>query len=786
MPADTSIKTVAVIGAGTMGAGIAAQAANGGAEVLLLDLPSDGPDPRAIARGAVAKMQKAKPSPLMGRKAAKRVTPLSLDHDLERIAEADWVVEAIVERADVKRNLYEKLGKVLKPTAILSSNTSTIPLGVLTEGMSDDLKRRFCITHFFNPPRWMRLLEVVAPAGMDAAVRERLADFADHRMGKGVVAAKDTPGFIANRIGVLWLQAAVRYAVDLGIDVESADALLGRPMGIPKTGVFGLLDLVGLDLMPAIADSLLSTLPADDTYRNVHRDEAIIRKMIEGGLIGRKGKGGFYRLEKGADGTRRKQVIDLTTGEYADARRPTPPAVAASKSAERRARLRTLLDQEDPGGVYAWSVWRDIVLYACSLVPEIADTPAEIDAAMRLGYNWGQGPFEWLDQVGAAWVVEKVRAEGGTIPSFLSALAENGPVYALSEDGPTQALPDGTRIPVGMPSGVLRLSDVKAVGSPVSKKGGGVLWDLGDGVRAFEIATQRSTLDPELLDHLDQVIDAGEAGAFEALVITSDADNFSVGANLGMLLFAVNLAAWKTVDDLVQRGQKVFGRLKYASFPVVGAPAGMALGGGCEMLLHCDRIQAHAESYIGLVEVGAGVVPGWGGTKELMLRAHADARLPRGPMPAVGKVFETVALAKVSTSAAEAQELGFLKPTDGISMNRDRLLADAKKVALKLARDYTPPEPPEGIVLPGASGATALSLQVRDLDLKGMVTPHDKVVVTELASVLTGGPEGDPMKPVGEQGLLDLERHAFGALIRETRTRERIEHLLNTGKPLRN
>lgn len=784
---DGAIRHVAVFGAGTMGAAIAAHMANAGLSVLLYDLAADGPDPAATARAAIARMAKQNPSPLMRADRTRKVTPLALDRadDLARLGDVDWVVEAIVERPAIKADLYARIAPHLPDRTIVSSNTSTIPLATLTRDLPATLQGRFCITHFFNPPRWMRLLELVLPPDGDPARFAPLRRFADEKLGKGVVDAKDTPGFIANRIGTLWLQAAVRATVEAGVDIESADAVLGRPMGIPKTGVFGLLDLVGLDLMPAIAQSMAASLPPDDAYRRIYREEPAIRAMLDAGRVGRKAGGGFYTLAKMPDGRREKQVIDLKTGTYAPAIRPTPPALAATKAAPRDERLRVLVSHDSPEGRLAWTVLSEVVLYACTLVPEIADTPAEIDAAMRLGYNWGEGPFAWLDRLGPAWFRDRIAAEGRAVPPFLTTLAAAGSTYAGVGKDRTQTLPDGKAAAIRRPAGLFTLDDVKDAGPPMAKGGGTALWDLGDGVAAFELATPRNTLDPEVLDRLDAALDLGESGQFQALTIVGGPENFCVGANIGLLLFAINVAGWKQIGALIDRGHAVFGRLRSAPFPVVGAPAGMALGGGCELLLHCDHVQAHAESYIGLVEAGVGVVPGWGGATELLTRLAGDATLPRGPMPPVAKAFETVALAKVSTSALEARALGFLRPTDGITMNRDRLLADATAAALRLAVDYSPPDAADPLTLPGPAGKAALMLQVRDLARRGLATPHDRVVTERLATVLTGGDRA-PEIALGPDDLHALEREAFLALARTDATRQRIDHMLTTGKPLRN
>jgi len=637
----------------------------------------------------------------------------------------------------------------------------------------------FLITHFFNPPRYMRLLEIVAGPDTKPKAVEIIRDFCDYALGKGVVDCKDTPGFIANRIGTYWIQAAINHAIDQGLSVEEADAVAGRPMGIPKTGIFGLLDLVGLDLMPHVSKSLLATLPEGDDYRRIYRPQALFEKMIADGYTGRKGKGGFYRLAKGADGSRVKEAINLMTGTYHPAGRPRIDSVEAARKG-----LKVLAEHPDKGGRYAWAVLRDTLSYAVSLVPDIADQVTAVDEAMRLGYAWKRGPFEMIDQLGAKWFAEKLAGEGRAVPALLKTAADAGSFYRLQGSTVEHLGTDGAYREIVRRPGVLLLADVKRGKQPIVGNRAASLWDLGDGVACLEFHTKMNAFDADLLGMVKKAVDT-VAKSYKALVIHNDSDNFSVGANLGLALFAANVALWPAIDQLVDQGQKTFKALKYAPFPSVGAPSGMALGGGCEVLLHCSAIQAHAESYIGLVECGVGLVPGWGGSKELLTRWATMPGMPKGPMPPVAKAFETVAMAKVGKSAHESKELGFLRPADGITMNRDRLLADAKETALRLAKRYKAPEPQE-LRLPGPTGVAAISLQVEGLALQGKVTRHDQVVVAELAKVVTGGEDADHIDPIGEDKLYALERQAFMRLVKTEGTLARMEHMLTTGKPLRN
>ncbi|KHK93322.1 3-hydroxyacyl-CoA dehydrogenase/enoyl-CoA hydratase family protein [Novosphingobium malaysiense] len=773
---NSSIKKVCVIGAGAMGAGIAAQVANAGVPVVLLDIvPKEGSNRNAIAEGAVAKMLKTEPAPFMSKSAAKLVETGNIEDHLDKVAECDWVIEAVIERLDIKQGLYAKLEAVKRDGTAVSSNTSTIPLANLVEGRSDAFKRDFLITHFFNPPRYMRLLEIVTGPDTDAGVAAKVEQFADVAMGKTVVQANDTPGFIANRIGTYWIQLGINAAFDMGLTVELADAIAGKPMGVPKTGIFGLVDLVGIDLMPHLQASLTSTLPKDDPYHAIARTMPLIEKMIADGYTGRKGKGGFYRLNK--EMGRRKEAIDLQTGEYREKISPRGPSGRAAKGD-----LQALVESKGDIGAYAWAVLGGTLAYAASLVPSAAADVVAIDDAMKLGYNWKAGPFEMIDTLGARYLAERLEAEGQPVPEILK-LAGERPFYRI-EDGKRQFLGlDGEYHDVVRPEGVLRLADVKLSSKPLLKNGSAALWDLGDGVVCLEFTGKMNALDGEVMKLIVKAIPLVQT-QYKALVVYTDADSFSAGANLGLALFALNIAAYSEIEKLVAGGQMAYKGLKYAPFPVVGAPAGLAVGGGCEILLHCDAIQAHAELYTGLVECGVGLVPGWGGNGEMLDRARNAKMMPRGPMPPVAKVFETVSTATVSKSAAQAKEMLFLRPDDGITMNRDRLLYDAKQKALSLVDDYTPPEAPE-FRLPGPSGRAALSLAAEGFRKQGKATEYDMVVSDALATVLTGG-ETDPLDTVSEQELLKLERETFMRLVREPRSVARVEHMLETGKPLRN
>ncbi len=799
-----SIQKVAVIGSGVMGSGIAAQVANAGIPVVLLDIVpknlGEGEDRSKIAKGAIEKMLKTDPAPLMSTRNAKLITPGNLEDDLKLLEDCDWIVEVVLEDLNIKHATYEKIAKHRKKGAIVSSNTSTIPLEMLTQKMDKEMKSRFLITHFFNPPRYLRLLEYVSGKDTDAAAVKEVLEFCDIKLGKGVVKCKDTPGFIVNRILTFFMQSALNVAVADKVTVEVADAVLSKPVGIPKTGVFGLIDLVGVDLMPHLADSLLSTLPKDDPYRKIYKDYAFIEGMIKAGYTGRKGKGGFYRLHP--DGSKVKQALRLSDApfdesQYVKADKPKLASMDAGKKG-----LRAVVESDDEGGRYAWKVLRDTLVYAASLVPDIADSVAEVDEAMRLGTNWKKGPFEMIDDLGAAWFAGKLKEEGIAVPSLIEKLGE-GSFYKVADGKLSYFGTDGKYHAVPRAEGVLLLSDIKLNAKPLIKTGSASVWDIGDGVLCVEFTGKMNALDDQVFEAYSQaikLIGKGD-GQYKAMVIYNEGSNFSAGANLGLALFAMNIALWPQIEELVSGGQKIYKALKYAPFPVVAAPSGMALGGGCEILLHADHVQAHAETYTGLVEVGVGLIPGWGGCKEMLLRYQEEEReqfdkntggkkmwfSPKNtPMGATRKAFETIALAKVAKSAQEAKELRYLKKTDGITMNLDRLLFDAKAKALELAKNYVAPTPVTEIRLPGPSGKMALEMAVADMRKNGKATPYDVTVSNAVARVLSGGDKADWTKPVGEEDLYRLEREEFMKLIHNDGTIARVEHMLEKGKPLRN
>lgn len=835
----TDIKKVAVLGSGVMGSGIAAVLANAGLEVLLLDIvPKDATDRNMLAKGAIEKQLKANPSGFTHKTNAKRIIPGNLEDDLEKLRECDWIIEVVIEKLEIKHATYHTIEQYRKDGSIVSSNTSTLPLHVLIAPMPERFKRDFLITHFFNPPRFLPLLEVTGGATCDPATVQRIADFADKRLGRGIVWVKDTPGFIANRIGVYWLMVGLLTAIEMGIDVEDADAVMSKPIGVPKTGIFGLFDLIGIDLMPLIAKEMLHNLPDSDAFVKLYHEPELVKKLIAEGYTGRKGKGGFYRLNKGADGKKSKETLSLKTGEYRPEKKSKLESVDVAKAG-----LAALVSHHDIGGQYAKRVLVQTLHYAASLVPEISDDILGIDEAMRLGYNWKYGPFELIDRLsvkskidGAKFLATACQEMGLGIPPLLEHVMKDGGGKFYQEDATSffricvKDWQDGGTSPIYneiiRPQGQWTLKEKKQGRQPIAKNGSAQLWDLGDGIAGFELTTKANTFDNEVLSLLQKSTEIVKKD-FRGLVIGTDGNDFSFGANIGFFLYVANLAAWDMLSGIIRQGQQAFMDLKYAPFPVVTALNGRALGGGCELNLHADAVQAHSESYPGLVEVGIGVIPGWGGCKEMLWRHMAASHsplagesksatrdsvggasphdsaiasgstssapphggskgimLPGGPMPAISKVFEYIAMAKVAMSAEEAREMLILNAASRITPNRARVLHDAKARCLELAEGYTPPVP-HTVRLPGATGKAALMMALEMYREQGKATPHDMVVGEAVASVLTGG-STDITEETTEQRLLDLEHEYFVELVKSKATMARIEHMLEFSKPLRN
>ena len=778
MPNVTSdIKQVAVIGAGVMGASIAAHIANSGTPVLLLDIVPDGAKNRnAVAEGAVAKMLKTDPAPFMSKRVAKLVTCGNIEDDLDKIAKCDWIIEAVIERLDIKQDLYRKIDAVRAKGSVISSNTSTIPLATLIDGMDKTFAQDFIITHFFNPPRYMRLLELVGSDATRDGVIDMVADFADRKLGKTCVTCHDEPGFIANRLGVYWIQAAMVEAMDRKLTVEEADSVIGRPFGIPKTGVFGLMDLVGLDLMPHVQSSMAGALDKSDPFHAIYRESELVSTLIADGYTGRKGKGGFYRLNRDGGG-KVKESVDLQTGKFSTSEKARVSSVRAAGKDPRK-----MMEATDKGGQYGRAVMGKTLAYAAFIAEVAANSIVDVDDAMKLGYAWKTGPFELIDAIGVDALISMLEEDGVDVPPLLKKAA--GKSFYKVEDGQLFYLGfDGEYTAVTRPDGVILLEDIKRKSEPVAGNRAASLWDIGDGVACLEFHTKMNALDADVLGAIKTSIRTVKK-QFKAMVIYNEGSNFSAGANLGLALFAANIAAWPEIENLVETGQETYKALKYSPFPVVGAPSGLALGGGCEVLLHCDAVQAHGETYIGLVEPGVGLIPAWGGCKEMIRRWTENPKFVKGPMAPSAKAFEIISVATVAKSAMEAKENLFFRESDGITMNRNRLLADAKQCALSMVEDY---EAPEEFTyrLPGESARVAFEMAVDGFHRLGKATDYDRVVAGELAKVLSGG-DTDVTEELSEDDMLEMEREGFMRLVRNEGTMARVEHMLLTGKPLRN
>ena len=775
----TIIKKVAVLGSGVMGSGIAAQVANAGIPVVLLDIVAKEGGRNSLTEKAVERQLAAKPPGFA-------VTCGNLEDDLKKLADCDLIIEAVLERLDVKHDVYKKIDSVRKAGSIVASNTSTLPLSQLTDGMGEKFASSFMITHFFNPPRFMRLLEVVQGKASDEAYNA-VCDFGDRVLGKTIVPCKDTPGFIANRIGVYWMILSLLEAMKLGVTVPQADAVMGKPVGIPKTGVFGLFDLIGIDLMPLIAKSLLASLPKEDAFSVAYQEPELVKKMIADGYTGRKGKGGFYRINKEGGG-KIKEVIDLKTGSYAPAtEKVTLESIDAAKGG-----IKALFTHKDIGGEYIRGVMIPFLHYTATLAGEIADDIAAIDEAMKRGYSWKFGPFEMIDKLGVDFVTAAFKERNLSIPPILEKAA-GGTLYKVENGKRSVAGVSGQYKVMVPPNGSLMLADIKLNAKPLLKNASASLWDLGDGIACLELTSKMNSIDPDILWMIEKSVELVKKD-FGGLVVGNDGDNFSVGANLGFVLLAANLAAWTQIADVIKGGQRAMMALKYAPFPVVSSLSGMALGGGCELVLHSNAVAAHMECYPGLVEVGVGLIPAWGGCKEMLLRHLGDKSAPSGmlgglmasggAMPVIKNVFEMIATAKIAGSAEEAKDLKILREDDAISMNRARVLADAKARCLEMAKSYAAPE--QAVLhLPGKTARVALSMAVDGFAAIGKATPHDVVICKRLAHVLAGG-DTDISKPITEQQLLDLEFEVFMEMVKHPNTLARIEHMLGTGKPLRN
>jgi 3-hydroxyacyl-CoA dehydrogenase len=794
------IKKAAVLGSGVMGSQIAAHVANAGIPCLLLDIAPSQLLPEEQTKGLTLESpqvrhrivnagfefaKKNKPAAFFSPELQNLVTLGNFQDDLAKLKDCDWVIEAVIENLDIKRALYERVEPHLKTDAIFTSNTSGIPISALAAGRSENFRQRFFGTHFFNPPRYLHLMEIITTPETSPEVVSFMAHFFDRTLGKGVVYAKDRPGFVANRIGNFALLDALRVMQEGGYTTEEVDALTGTVIGHAKSATFRTLDVVGLDTVCNVARNLYGSLP-DDDQREVFRLPEFLEKMVEKKMLGEKTKSGFYK-KVGND----ILTLDLNTFEYREKQKPKFASLDAARNLEKlQDRLPALVYAKDRGGEFLWKTISGTLLYAAARIPEIADNIVEVDNAMKWGFAHEMGPFETWDAIGLAKSVDRLREEGRAIPANIEKmLAAGATTFYKTENGVRHYFDfaSGSYQPERETAGVIVLKSLKDREKVIKKNAGASFIDLGDGVACVEFHSKMNSLGGDQVQMIGYAIKEVEKN-FEGLVVGNQGDNFSAGANIMLLLMEAQEGNWDEINMAVRQFQNMTMSLRYSAKPVVVAPFGLTLGGGCEMTLHADRACAAAETYIGLVEVGVGLIPGGGGTKEAALRASdAVADNPEADhFSFLKKWFENIGTAKVATSAVEAKHLGLLRNSDLIAMNKDRLIAEAKLAVLALAKQgYTPPQPRTDIQVLGEAALTKFKLGVHMMKRGGYISDHDALIGTKIAEVLAGGDLTHPTR-VSEQYLLDLEREAFVSLTGTKATQQRIAHMLKTGKPLRN
>jgi 3-hydroxyacyl-CoA dehydrogenase len=814
------IEQVAVLGAGTMGSRIAAHLANAGVRSYLLDIVPAGAGPTPAERNRIAEsslegLRKAKPAAFMDASLAQLVTTGNFEDNLDVVANCDWIIEVVLEDLEIKRKLLRKVAAARRPGTIITTNTSGLPVSAIAEGFSEEFRRHWFGTHFFNPPRYMRLMELIATPDTDPALVEVIDKFSTVRLGKGVVYAKDTPNFIGNRIGSFMIQNTFKLMQEFDLTIEEVDALTGSVIGLPRSATFRTADMVGLDILGNVARNAKKMAAAraaagKGCARLDERDDLDLPKffdcMLERKLLGDKTNAGFYKKEKGADGSKQKLTIDWKTLEYRPSMRPEFAVLDDAKGVESLAeRLRIVTGfgpdgiKQDKGSEYLWTLLSEAFTYAANRIPEISDNVVEIDRGMRLGYNWEMGPFEMWDAIGVPESVERMRREGRPVPGNVEILLAKG-FRSWYGDAPKTA---SGRTYFDFATRSLKEEKVAAgYGNvTVAKKSNGVvkenaeisLIDIGDGVGCFEFHTKMNALGQGICELISETLGRNGAGdRFEAFVIANDSPvAFSAGANIMELMLGISDGRWDDLEKAVQGFQGMTQAIKFSPKPVVAAPCGLAIGGGCEVALHAAARRPHAELYMGLVEVGVGLLPGGGGCKEIALRAiDAAAKNPRPDsvelVNSMTNALQTIAMAKVSFSAMEARGLGFLSKDDEITFNRDRVLNDAKARALQMARSgYRPPSMRTDIPAPGENILATLKMGLRLMREAEYISDHDLKITNKIAEVICGGAV-TPGTLVSEQYLLDLERAAFLSLCGEQKTQERIQYMLMKNKPLRN
>ena len=792
-----------------MGSRIAAHFANAGLPCILLDivppnLPADAPagERNKIVRAGLEAAKKSKPAAFFTASLAEKIAIGNFEDDLACCAEADWIIEVVAENLEIKRKLLARVAQSRKPGAIVTTNTSGLPVHLIAEGMSEEFQQHWAGTHFFNPPRYLKLVEVIPGPKTSSEVVEALSEFCDRRLGKGVVIAKDSPNFIANRIGTFSMLNALRLMGTLGMTVEEVDACTGPAVGWPKSATFRTADIVGLDVLVHVVKNIYETAPNDES-REMYRVPALVEEMAKRGWLGDKTGQGFYKKVKG-EGEKEILTLDVNTMEYRPRQKAKFASLEMGKAIEdTRERLRAFIgpvlegQKGDKAQQFLWGGLSETCLYAARRVPEISDNVVDVDRAMRWGFGWELGPFEVMDAIGVKAFAGQVQKKGGSLPQVIEkVLASGRKGFYESEKGTTTIfdIGGGAAKKVEEPKGIILLKSLKDAGREVERNSSASLIDLGNGVACVEFHAKMNAIGADLIAMIHKGLKRLETD-FDAMVIANQAVNFSVGANLMLVLVGAQEQDWDELHMAVKQFQNVNLAIKYAPKPVVVAPQGMALGGGCEVSLHGTKIQAAAEAYLGLVEAGVGLIPGGGGSKEMLIRAneHAAGGEDLDLFHALKPVFETIAMAKVGTSAEECRELGYLRREDGVSMNRDRLVADAKEAALALARGgYKPLAATwqEGaqttqVKVLGEQFLAGAKLAIHMMLRGGYASEHDAHVGRKLANILAGGALTSAQF-VSEQYVLDLEREAFVSLCGEKKTQERIAHTLKTGKPLRN
>jgi 3-hydroxyacyl-CoA dehydrogenase len=786
------IRKVAVLGAGTMGAAIAAHCANAGLEVDLLDIAPDDDDNNAVVEGGFERMKNARPAALMADDVADRITIGNFQDDFERVGDADWIVEAIIEKLEPKRELMQRVEETAKEDAIISTNTSGIPLREISEGRSEDFKKRFVGTHFFNPPRYLKLMEIIPTEDTDPEIVEAIRKFGERVLGKGGVIAKDTPNFIGNRIGTFAGMQSARYAFENGYGIEEVDAITGPLIGHPKTATFRLNDQVGLDIAVGVAENLYEAVPEDESREELKPPEKL-EEMQERELLGNKTGGGFYKRDR-REGKTVFDVLDLETFEHHPAENPEIPiAEEAQKQGDLAARLWFLIDKadEDKHARYIRDTLLPYMAYASRRVPEISDTLEDVDHAMEWGFAHQTGPFRTWDLLGVQETVDKMRSMdveiGGWVEEMLD--AGNDGFYKTEDGTELQFSPvERQYVPVREDPMYVSLDRLREEGKELERNDSASLLDLGDGVLCLEFHSKGNSLDAQIVEMGNRALERLERDDVVGLVIGNEGRNFSVGANLGEVAHAAQNGDLEAIGERVDALQNLLMAFRFAPKPVVSAPHGQTLGGGLEVCLHSDRIVAAGETYMGLVETGVGLIPAGGGTKEMARRLLAPAihtAPSTPPLPFLQKAFEQIALAKTATSALEAKDMGFLTEDDRVVMNAGHLISVAKREVQDLADGYAPPEHGDNVYAVGRTTRAALEVGVKTLQWGRYASDYDGVIAGHLADVLTGGSINQPQW-VTEEYVLGLEKKAFLELLKNQKTHERIEALLTTGKPKRN